>query len=29
VRPEAVETDEDLRRWVHTGVEYARSLPPK
>jgi hypothetical protein len=24
-----VETDADLRRWVATGVAYARSLPPK
>ena len=26
---EAVEQDEDLRRWVETGVDYARSLPAK
>ena len=25
----AVETDEDLRRWVSLGVQYARSLPAK
>ena len=25
----AVETDDDLRRWVDHGVAYARSLPPK
>ena len=25
----AVETDDDLRRWVAQGVAYARSLPPK
>ncbi|MDQ1720223.1 MAG: hypothetical protein QOE89_4176 [Pseudonocardiales bacterium] len=25
----AVETDADLRRWVSSGVSYARSLPPK
>jgi len=29
VDPEAVQTDEDLRRWVGHGVRYARSLPPK
>ena len=29
VDPEAVETDEDLRRWVEHGLGYARSLPPK
>jgi len=26
---EAVATDDDLRRWVSRGVNYARSLPPK
>jgi hypothetical protein len=26
---EAVEQDEELRRWVETGVDYARSLPAK
>jgi TfoX/Sxy family transcriptional regulator of competence genes len=26
---EAVETHDDLRRWVSHGVSYARSLPPK
>jgi hypothetical protein len=25
----AVETDEALRRWVDTGIDYARSLPAK
>jgi hypothetical protein len=25
----AVESDDDLRRWVSHGVTYARSLPPK
>lgn len=25
----AVETDDELRRWVNHGVTYARSLPPK
>ncbi len=25
----AVETDDELRRWVDHGVGYARSLPPK
>jgi hypothetical protein len=25
----AVDTDDDLRRWVGIGVAYARSLPPK
>jgi hypothetical protein len=29
VAPEAVQADEDLRRWVGHGVSYARSLPPK
>ena len=29
VSAEAVESDEDLRRWVDRGVAYARSLPPK
>ncbi len=26
---QALETDEELRRWVHRGVDYARSLVPK
>jgi TfoX/Sxy family transcriptional regulator of competence genes len=25
----AIETDDNLRRWVHHGVTYARSLPAK
>ncbi len=29
VDAEAVETDEELRRWVSHGVAYARTLPPK
>jgi len=29
VDPQAVRTDEDLRRWVGHGVRYAHSLPPK
>ena len=29
VDTEAVDTDDDLRRWVRHGVTYARSLPPK
>lgn len=29
VDPEAIETDQDLRRWVGVGVGYAGSLPPK
>jgi TfoX/Sxy family transcriptional regulator of competence genes len=29
VDAEAVDTDDDLRRWVAHGVDYARSLPPK
>jgi TfoX/Sxy family transcriptional regulator of competence genes len=29
VDAEAVETDDDLRRWVSHGLGYARSLPPK
>jgi TfoX-like protein len=29
VLPEAAATDEQLARWVRTGLEYARSLPPK
>jgi hypothetical protein len=26
---EAVETDDELRRWVSHGLAYARALPPK
>jgi TfoX N-terminal domain len=29
VDAEAVEMDDDLRRWVSRGLAYARSLPPK
>lgn len=29
VDPEAHAEDDDLRRWVDVGVEYACSLPPK
>jgi TfoX N-terminal domain len=29
VGAEAIETDDELRRWVGYGVTYARSLPPK
>jgi len=29
VDPDASATDDALRRWVDTGVGYARSLPPK
>lgn len=29
VDPPAIKTDAGLRRWVHVGVDYARSLPPK
>ncbi len=29
ISDEAVDDDEDLRRWVSVGVAYARSLPPK
>jgi hypothetical protein len=29
VDAEAVETRDDLERWVAVGVDYARSLPPK
>lgn len=29
VDAEAVALDDDLERWVHHGVTYARSLPPK
>lgn len=29
VEPDALESDEALRRWVSLGVAYARSLPPK
>ena len=29
VDPKAIETDEDLLRWVRVGMAYADSLPPK
>lgn len=29
VDTDALQTDDDLRRWVSHGVSYARSLPPK
>ncbi len=29
VDAEAIEIDDDLRRWVSHGLTYARSLPPK
>ena len=29
VDPAGCAEDEDLRRWVDRGIEYARSLPPK
>ena len=29
VDPEAVESRDELERWVAVGVDYARSLPPK
>jgi hypothetical protein len=29
VGPEAVAADDDLRRWVAIGVDYARSMPAK
>ena len=29
VHPEATATDDQLARWVRTGLAYARSLPPK
>lgn len=29
VDPEAVATDDDLRRWVDVGVGYTKGLPPK
>ena len=29
VDAQALETDDELRRWVSHGVTYARSLPPK
>jgi hypothetical protein len=29
VGPEDLASDDDLSRWVDTGIEHARSLPPK
>ena len=29
VDPEAVATDEELRRWAEVGLTYVRALPPK
>ena len=29
VDAEALDTDDDLRRWVSHGITFARSLPPK
>jgi TfoX/Sxy family transcriptional regulator of competence genes len=29
VDPQAIEGDEELRRWVRVGLAYAASLPPK
>jgi TfoX/Sxy family transcriptional regulator of competence genes len=29
IDPQGVQTDEELRRWVSQGLEYALSLPPK
>jgi hypothetical protein len=29
VDPEAVASEEDLRRWAEVGVDYVRGLPPK
>jgi hypothetical protein len=29
VAPSAIETDQELVRWVQVGVAYVRSLPPK
>ncbi|MDQ4503066.1 TfoX/Sxy family protein [Sinomonas sp. ASV322] len=29
VADEAIDTDEDLERWVQVGIDYASSLPPK
>jgi hypothetical protein len=29
VDPAGAATDEQLRRWVDTGVAFARTLPPK
>jgi TfoX/Sxy family transcriptional regulator of competence genes len=29
VNPEGVEADDDLKRWVYKGVDFARTLPPR
>jgi len=29
IDPSAAQADADFRRWVSTGISYARSLPPK
>jgi TfoX/Sxy family transcriptional regulator of competence genes len=29
VEPSGIETDNDLKRWIEQGVEFAQSLPPK
>jgi TfoX/Sxy family transcriptional regulator of competence genes len=29
IEKQALDTDDELRRWVQVGVAYARSLPPK
>jgi hypothetical protein len=29
IDPDGVQTDDELRRWVAVGVDFARSLPPK
>jgi hypothetical protein len=29
VTPGGVESEQDLRQWIHWGVEFAQSLPPK
>lgn len=29
VTPPALESEEDLKRWIGQGIDYARSLPPK
>ena len=29
VEPRGVETDEELKEWVHVGIKYASTLPPK
>lgn len=29
VEPEALKTEDNLRRWISHGITYARTLPPK